>query len=93
MTNQPGVGDHAAPEYEILPKGKTEPKVKAATIGSGVGAIVSAFSLYVIDQVWYGGADSPPEVPFAVAGFVGLLVTSGLTFAGGWWGKHVNRVD
>jgi hypothetical protein len=91
MTNRPGVPDHAAPDdYEIYPGNKTEPKVKAATIGSGAGAILTAFSLYLIDNFWYNGEDTP-EVPFAVASMVGLVVTSGLTFAGGWWAKHVNR--
>jgi hypothetical protein len=94
MTNRPGIPDHAAPEprYEVLPSNKTEPKVKAATAGAGAGSVITTFSIWVIDELWYSG-ESPPEVPFAVVALVGLAVTTGLTYAAGFFARHVNRAE
>lgn len=90
MTNRPGVPDHAAPDYEVYPEGKTEPKVKAATAGAGAGAVVSGFIVWLLDEILWNG-DQQPDVPLPVLLFVGLTVTSALTFFSGYFARHVNR--
>lgn len=62
-----------------------ERKVYAATIGAGVGFTVSDFVLWGVDAIWWPGA---AEIPSPVAAFVGLIVTTGLAFLGGWLAKH-----
>jgi hypothetical protein len=63
-----------------------ERKVYASTLGSGVGVTVTSFALWVADTVWW--PSDTEEVPVPVAGFVGLVVTAGLTFIFGWLAKH-----
>lgn len=90
----PGVPDHAAPEptrYDLVPASTVEPKVKASTAGAGVGAAVSAFLVWLADELWWGGQTIPPEVPLPVSGLIGVLVTSAAAAAGGYWARHVNR--
>lgn len=63
-----------------------ERKVYAASLGAGAGTIISDFALWGIDQIWWPSEEA--IVPLPVAGFVGLIVTVGLTFLSGWWAKH-----
>lgn len=63
-----------------------ERKVYAASLGAGVGTIISDFALWGIDQIWWPAEEE--IVPLPVAGFVALIVTVGLTFISGWWAKH-----
>jgi hypothetical protein len=49
--------------------------------------IVTSFVLYLISGWFYNGG----TVPQVVEMFLGLLITSGLTFAGGFLARHVNR--
>lgn len=82
----PEMGRHS-PRYELAPADATEPKVMAATGGATAGVIVTNFLLDLISRIFcHGGA-----VPVAWSLFVALVVTSGLTFAGGWYAHHVNR--
>jgi hypothetical protein len=81
------IGRHEAPAYEVAPANATEPKVYAATGGATAGVIVTSFVLYLISGWFYNGG----TVPQVVEMFLGLLITSGLTFAGGFLARHVNR--
>jgi hypothetical protein len=84
-----GIPQHAA-TYDVVGHDDVEPKTKASTGGAAAGAIVSAFVVWLLDEtVWNGAA--APEVPFPVTAFVGLVIGAGLTFAGGYFAKHVNR--
>lgn len=84
----PEPGRHS-PAYEIAPADVTEPKVYAATGGSVTGVITANFVLYLLAGLFYHGG----VVPQAVALFVGLVITTGLTYAGGYIAHHVNRID
>lgn len=64
----------------------TERKVYASTIGAGAGFTVSAFALWAVDAIWWPSPDV--DIPDPVAGFVGLVITVGLTFISGWLAKH-----
>ena len=75
-----------------------EGKVWASTVGGGAGATVSTFVIWLLGVlVW--GADSTAEaatdavaaVPFPVIGIVGLAITVGGIFAGGYLAKHSPR--
>lgn len=77
--------DHKAPRAPV------EPKVKAGTVGAGAGAAVSAFLVWVVDEVWFNGEGIEPEVPFPIVALIGTTVTSGLAFASGYRARHVNR--
>lgn len=81
--------DHAS-RYEVVGHGDIEPKTKAATGGAAAGSIISAFVIWVLDEIFWNGAEAP-EVPFEVIAVVGLIITSALTFLGGYWARHVNR--
>ncbi len=92
MEQTPGVPDHAAPQtYETVDPSTIEPQVKFGTAGAGVGAALSAFSIWAVDKSWYGGEMLAPEVPLPVAGLINVVVTAGSAFLGGWLGRHVNR--
>lgn len=60
-------------------------KVYAATLGTGAGVTVSAFALWIVDQVWWPAEEV--DIPLPVAGFVSLIVTVGFTFVSGWLAK------
>ena len=82
--------DHAA-RYEVVNDSVVEPKTKAATAGAGAGAIVSAFVLWLLDELIWDGADNPPEVPLPVSALVALIVTGAVTFISSYYARHVNR--
>jgi hypothetical protein len=94
MPNRIGVPDHAAPDvaglveavatpvYETLTADRVEPKVRAATISSAVGGLV----VWLLGTYLFHGV-----VPDAVTGLVGLLVTSAVTYTGGYFARHVDR--
>ncbi len=89
----PGHPDHAAPEprYDLVDDRAVEPKVAAATGGAAAGAAVSAFAVWLVDELWWGGERLPPEVPLPVAGLIGVAVTTAATWAAGWRARHVQR--
>lgn len=91
--NTPGRADHSAEPWEVVPSGAVEPKTKLATVGAGSGVIVATFLLYLIDVLFYGGPGSGPDVPEPVQTFVVLLVSVAGAFAGGYYARHVNRVQ
>jgi hypothetical protein len=72
----------------------TEPKVKAATVGGGAGAVVGGFVVWLLDQLLWNG-DNPPDVPAPVELLVMLVVPAALAaaaaYGAGWQAKHVNR--
>jgi hypothetical protein len=92
MPHTVGVADHAAPEplglidsapvYEALSADQTEPKVKIATLSAGLAAL----AVWLLSAYVFRGA-----VPDAVTGAVGLLITSGCTYLGGYLTRHVDR--
>lgn len=84
-----GIPQHAA-RYDVVDHDAVEPKTKTATGGAAAGAIVSAFVVWLLDELIWNGA-AAPEVPFPVTAFVGLAITSACTFVGGYFGRHVNR--
>lgn len=82
----PEQGRHS-PRYELAPDDATEPKVVAATGGATAGVIVTNFVLYAVaGAIYHGGV-----IPQSVSLFVGLLITTGMTFVGGRYARHVNR--
>jgi uncharacterized membrane protein len=83
----PGKHEAAPVAYEVAPANATEPKVIAATGGATAGVIVTNFALYLIAGWFYGGHD----VPMVVALFIGLVITSGMAFGGGYFARHVQR--
>lgn len=90
----PGRPDHAAPErYEVVSPQAIEPKVTAATAGSAAGAALSAFAVWLVDELFYGGERLPPEVPLPVSGLISVAVTGAATWAAGFLARHVNRAD
>jgi hypothetical protein len=66
--------------------GPVNPKVKAAAAGGGAAGVLSAFTVWGLDELLWNGAQ-PPEVPGPVVGVVGLAVGAGLSFAAGWLKK------
>lgn len=82
--------DHSTGNYEVVDKKAIEPKTKAGTAGAGAGAIVSAFLIWGADELWWNGG-AEPQVPFEVSALIGLVVTSGMTFAAAYFARHVNR--
>lgn len=77
-----------------------ESKVYAATVGTGAGAIVSAFVLWLLGVTVWGVAftanaatDAIAAVPAPISGMVGLLITVAGSFAGGYLGDHTERPD
>lgn len=82
--------DHAAGRYEVVSASTIEPKTKAATGGAAAGAVVTAFTVWGLDELFWNG-DAQPGVPLPVVGFVGLVITAGLTFASGYLARHVDR--
>ncbi len=77
-----------------------ESKVYTATLGGGAGVIVGTFLLWLMGVTfWHASADamqSAPavaSVPTPVAGVVGLVLTLGGTFLGGYLGAHTERPD
>ncbi len=90
----PGVPDHAAPEpprYDTVDDTAVEPKVVGGTAGAGIGGALSAFLVWLADELWWGGERLPPEVPLPVSALVSVLVTSGLAFLLGYRSRHVQR--
>jgi len=75
-----------------------EGKVWAATAGTGAGAIVSTLVLWVLGVTCFGvstAAESAGQavaaVPSPVVGAIGLGITVGGTFLGGYLAKHTAR--
>lgn len=79
-------------------KSPVEAKVYAATIGGGAGAIVSAFLVWLLGVlVWdapstsAAAAEAVAAVPGPVTAIVGLIITVGSTFLGGYLARHTPR--
>jgi len=77
-----------------------EAKVYAATIGTGAGAVVSAFLVWLLGVlIWAapnsaaGAAEAMASVPAPVSAIVGLIITVGSTFLGGYLAKHTPREE
>ncbi len=77
-----------------------ESKVYAATLGSGAGAILSGFLLWVLGVTfWHSGSSATnavaaaAAVPAPVAALVALVLTIGGTFASGFAAPHTSRPD
>ncbi len=66
---------------EIVSSGKPQPKVVAATVGAGVGSALATITSWVV------GITAGIEVPEAVEIAVGVVLTAGLAFIGGYWKK------
>jgi len=82
----------------VTDKAPVEAKVYAATIGTGAGAVVSAFIVWLLGViVWRapftapGAAEAVASVPGPVTAIVGLVITVGSSFIGGYWAKHTPR--
>ena len=77
-----------------------ESKVYAATLGSGAGAILSGFLLWVLGVTfWHSSASAGDAVaavaavPAPVALVVGLVFTVAGTFLSGFQAPHTSRPD
>lgn len=75
---------------QLASRAPVEPKVRAATGGAAAGAVITAFALWLLDQVWWNG-DAAPDVPMPVVGLVGLVVSGACAFVSGYYARHVNR--
>lgn len=77
-----------------------EAKVKASTAGSAGGLVASTFLIWLAGVlIWHASADAGDvaaalaTVPFPVTALIGLLVTSGATFASGYRTHHTARPE
>lgn len=77
-----------------------EGKVAAATVGSGAGAVVSVFILWLLGVLVFGASGDATlssaaieAVPTPVAGLIGAAVTVGGTFVGGYFAQHTPRIE
>jgi hypothetical protein len=77
-----------------------ESKVYAATIGSGAGAILSGFILWLLGVTLEhspataaGAVDAAASVPQPVAALVFLAITVGGTLLAGYSAPHTSRPD
>jgi hypothetical protein len=75
-----------------------ETKVVAATAGSGVGAILATFTLWLLGVfVWDVSADAAQAdkaiaaVPTPVAGLVLVMLSAVAAAIGGWLAPHTSR--
>lgn len=75
-----------------------EGKVWAATVGTGAGAVVSGFVVWLLGVlVWQapftseGATQAVASVPGPVVAIVGLVITVGGAFIGGYSAKHTPR--
>lgn len=59
-----------------------QPKVVAATIGGGVGTAISTIGIWIIEAS--ANIDIPNEVELAI----GVVITAGLAFVGGYFKKN-----
>lgn len=76
-----------------------EGKVWGATVGSGAGATISAFVLWLLGVFVFhaqasagNSVEAVASVPGPVAGIVALAITAGGTFLGGYITKHTTRL-
>jgi hypothetical protein len=81
-------------------KAPVEGKVWGATVGTGAGAVVGAFLVWLLGVIITGSpltsdaeSDAVAAVPFRVAAFIFLLVTVGGSFIGGYRAKHTPRPE
>src|SRR4029077_7560209 len=81
-------------------KGPIEDKVWASLIGAGSGTVISTFLLWLVGAAFWThnwsteGADNAVlAVPAPLAAIMLLVITAGLTFAGGYLAKHTPRFD
>lgn len=81
-------------------KPPVEGKVYSATIGSGIGVVMTPFILWLLGvTIWDVPIDAGAEfaavaaVPTAVAAPIGVLVLMGSTFLGGYLAKHTPRPE
>ena len=79
-------------------KAPIEGKVWAATVGTGAGAVVSAFTVWLLGVlIWAapftaaGATAAVAAVPGPVSAIVGLIITVGSSFFGGYLAKHTPR--
>lgn len=61
---------------------KPQPKVIAATIGGGVGTAIGTIAVWIIEAT--ANIDIPNEVELAI----GVVLTAGLAFVGGYFKKN-----
>ncbi len=79
-------------------KAPPEPKVTLGTIAGGSGAILSAFLLWVLGVTVFDipftadqADDAIAAVPWPITGLVGLVLTVGGYFFGGYMAPHAAR--
>lgn len=65
------------------PRKPIHPKVRAAAAGGGAAGVVSAFTIWGLDAIFWNG-DQAPEVPLPVTGMVALVVGYAIAFAAGY---------
>ena len=77
-----------------------EAKVIAAAAGSGLGAALSAFLLWVVGVLGFGASSASDQVPKALAAvpepvgaLLAILVAIGATFLAGFAAPHTSRPD
>ena len=59
-----------------------QPKVVAATVGAGVGSAIGEIAVWIVEAS--ASIDVPTNVEFAI----GVVLTAGLAFVGGYWKKN-----
>lgn len=59
-----------------------QPKVVAATVGAGVGSAVGEIVVWIVE------ASAAIDIPANVELAIGVVLTAGLAFVGGYWKKN-----
>jgi hypothetical protein len=84
----------------VSTKPPIEGKVWGATAGGTAGSIVASFVLWVLGVTLFGvstdalsATEAISAVPWPIIGLVGLGITVGATFFGGWLTKHTPRPE
>jgi hypothetical protein len=77
-----------------------EGKVWGATAGGTAGSVIASFVLWVLGVTLFGvstdalsATEAISAVPWPIIGVVGLGITIGATFFGGWLTKHTPRPE
>lgn len=73
------------------PSAPVESKVKAATIGSGVGGATAALAEWALARYVFTGPPDFGTVPGPVSAFLVIVVPAACAYAGGWLARHTPR--
>lgn len=81
MSDTP-IFDNVDAERAAEPSKAPQPKVVAATVGAGVGSAVGEIVVWIVE------ASAAIDIPANVELAIGVVLTAGLAFVGGYWKKN-----